>query len=206
MRIFLAGLLTLISCASANAQDRDLRFIERQDVLGMVRFARVAFSDQIDGSCWTNVASVESRVRLLLQQNDVQVLDESIAFEDVISPRLHVTGVGFRNGAGTCAASVTVSLEARVGSRFGGSDGIPEFHFSTNSVLFTDLSVFTAGTNLNDVINDFVTGSVSELLVRILSGRRDPIVRELFLTLPNLLEEPMTSEAFRQFLEDNSSQ
>lgn len=165
-----------------------------KQTLGLTTHVNIVMSDQVTGNCWTNSFSVESRAKLLFEQNGVSVVDYEILLLTPFNYSVVISAFGERTGNGLCYASAQVKTIYYASERYWLKDDDKKFTLLHRVQAFAQTYVAVSSTNLNDQISDFVDGALSELMAKIISARRDPDVQRMKAIFPNYQETPTSRE------------
>lgn len=188
--------------ATAQRDGETPEYLNLDQSFGLLTYVHIELDDQIEGRCWTNLEAVKSRAKLKFEQNDIQVIDYRPYFSSPFSYTVVISGLGLRTSAEICVGEVSVQSVWRGRLRYGGANNTKEFAVSAVATSYDASSVFVNSSNLNDQISDFVDGAVSELVAKVISARRDPIVKEIKRTQPGFLEKPMSQEEVVKMIEE----
>ena len=180
-----ATLLTLSGPATAENQ----KVVWFDVAPGLIKHVEVHVDDEVKDGCWTNVSLVRSKVRLLLEQNDIRLVDD-MSRSSLAHPRVNISANGFRNG-GFCAARISFDVEMVSYQYLEEYSGQEWFVFHTGTI-WTKSTVASGSDKLNDVIDEFFEASANAFVADVLSARRDPVVQEFFEAFPILAEKPQT--------------
>lgn len=191
----------ILSTAAGWAQtENNPIHLSGEDASGLVRYTRLFTTDEVDGDCWTNSNSVESKIRLLFEQNDVQVLDYTPAFLNAVTVSTNASAFGFRANSGLCVVSARLQVQTYVYPTYGGYEGGQEYSTEYQAILHHQASVFSSGSNVNAQLTDFFEGAAASFMADVLSARRSGKVRGYFDTYPAALNEPMSLEKWNELV------
>lgn len=188
-----ATLATFVVAPAIQAQE--VKRVEYEKTLGYVRYAVLDVQDKVTGNCWTNVDLVKSKIKLLLEQNDVAVVEE-IANSDFTRPSIAFNVMGWKAG-GVCVASAEFSVTTwdYMLRRTKGNETV--WLFDAYNTLFSRGYLMTNGGNVNSSVAEFAETSTSEFLADVIAGRRDPNVNAFFEQFPHNLETPLNYEEYK---------
>lgn len=182
-------LVSAIVCASpATAQESsEVWFLENP--YGLVRHASLWLDNQVQDRCWTNAATVKSKVRLMLEQNSIPVKDDASELSTVFSVGVLVKGLGFREANGRCVVGAIFEVSGHTFEEYeSGRPGDDIFYLTMPGLIFRSFSIITSEVDVNQQMDEFIEGSSAEYVSNVLAGRRAEEVRELFLTYPKLAD------------------
>ncbi len=164
-------------------------------MLGLIRFTELTVRDDVSGGCWTNSAYITSKVKLLLEQNDVAVLEYEPLFLGPVVVNTEISAFGFRDDNGTCAVHAKLQVYSHSYEEFGDISHDESSYVMPRRVsLFSGGALFVNSNKVNEQLSEFIEGQAAEFLSGVLSGRRDSIVQEFFVDFPAWLDKPISSE------------
>lgn len=198
---FAAAILLWMPGSRAEAQSNVPTFVSVDQSYGLTTYIKIEIFDGVEGGCWTNATSVESRAKLKFEQNDIRVIDYSPFFTGPFTYRLIVSANGFRSDGGLCVGNAAVQSHFSTQSEYGGANDIPEFSVSVQVVNFESSIVMLNSSTLNGQISDFVDGAVSELVAKVIAGRRESVVQEMKRALPGLQDKPLSASEWREMID-----
>lgn len=169
------------------------------DSLGAVRYVRVVTDDQVKDGCWTNIRSVEAKVRLILEQSDIATLSENQAYPSPVAPVLYVSAFGFRSG-NLCVVHTSLEAVYSSYSSLGDSNQGATFKFVNPATNFSSSAMYTNSNNVNAQVLDFYETSTSEYAASVLSARRNEDVRHFFELNPFFYGEPISESELQDLL------
>ena len=169
---------------------------------GYVKYVNLDIDDQISGNCWSNTKTVEAKVRLLFEQNELPVLNYRPQFRSRFVPQVTILGLGMRNGNGTCFGHIQFLVQTIYFDKYGGFEGKEEFEFTGVGIVFSQASIFSNSDNLNSQISDFVEGAASEFAASAISSRRNELVLKFDNIYPGFNQKPMSREEFDKMIEE----
>lgn len=145
--------------------------------------------DDVTDGCWTNVGLVESKLRLLLEQNDIQIIPDN-SYSLMTSPTVRFVAYGHKVG-GICIAHMSLEVSGMTFTKTPETAYGENWTFWTKAPLYFSEQISNNGRgNLNDQAADFAEETGSEFVAGVLAGRRDPNVEKFFETFPNAGEPP----------------
>jgi len=203
MKTLSFNILILIFVGScAFAQEAQPTRVPYELAPGYVKFVNLDVDDQISGNCWSNTKTVEAKVRLLLEQNELPVLNYLPQFRSRFVPQVTILGLGMRNGNGTCFGHIQFLVQTIYFDKYGGFEGKEEFEFTGFGTVFSQASIFSNAGNLNAQISDFVEGAASEFAAEAISSRRNELVSKFNKLYPGFDQKPMSREEFDKIIEE----
>ena len=205
-RVTLNSALSILACltlAEAARADAD-RSLSQSEALGLISIVNIDVSDDVSDGCWTNVSTVEAKMRLLFEQNDIEVEKDSLAFLMPAARSVSLSALGFRNGMG-CVVSAAFEVRHWTSSDVGGYEELPEFSVSGLVVSYSRQYVGTNSSNMNQQLLDFFDATATNFVADILSARRSDVVRLFKNTYPHYGQEIPTQKEWEEYLSDFSS-
>ncbi|WP_143042258.1 hypothetical protein [Citreimonas salinaria] len=190
LRSLLAAAVLAVSFSAADAEETP-HVLGADLTLGAVNYSNIAVLDQVNDGCWTNSSNTSARVRLLLEQSDIAVVEGGY-FTTLFAPTVELNANGFRAGA-VCAVSATfkVSYPGYVG--YGGTTA-PRYYFSAGVTLFESSAIFTNGRDVNAQLADYYTAQASDFASRVISARRSSEIKGFFESYPMFSDAPLRLE------------
>jgi hypothetical protein len=186
------GLLPLfvgsVSGFPANAENE---FLDSDQALGLISFATVLTSDQVSGNCLTNLPTIENKLKLMLEQNDVSVV-ESKPYT-LKSPAIGLIANGYRV-EGVCVASFAFEVRSWGGTTFYDQSDGSGYAVSTLMDLYSSHQISTNRSNVNAQALDFFEGEAAGFLAQVIASRKKPIVAEAKRKIPWFVIAPPTAE------------
>jgi len=181
---FALGIFSIFAFTHPASSETDSR-ITSSEALGLISTVNINVSDDVSDGCWTNASSIEAKLRLLFEQNEIIVEREELAFLTVAARLVFVVATGYRLN-GICVASASFELRHWATSSLGGYDNLPEFLTSGLVVSVENGVILANRVNVNQQLQDFVEASAANLVADILSARRSDAVRFFKNTYPRL--------------------
>ncbi|WP_417463298.1 hypothetical protein [Kordiimonas sp.] len=181
---------------SANSVD-----VPPESAIGLTRSIELHISDQVEGNCWTNMSSVQARMRAELERSGIAVYEEPLAFRTVFSPVLYVVVLGYRTSQGSCVASASAQLLYNGSERWGNLAATGRiFSIHGRRELWAKAIVFNSSGNLNEQALSTVQEWVDTLTADIIQARRDEVVSQMLEQWD--FTKPMTQVDFDAFVKN----
>ncbi|HAR50674.1 MAG TPA: hypothetical protein DCS45_02200 [Roseovarius nubinhibens] len=197
-----SALICLALGDSVNA-DTDRR-MSQDEALGLITTVNIDVSDEVSDRCWTNASSIEAKLRLLFEQNEIKVEKDELAFLVAAARSVSVRAWGYRTGS-VCVVGATFALRHWASSNMGGIDGLPEFSASGLVVAFSNSAVLSSKVNANQQLMEFFESNATNLVADIISARRSDVIRLFKNTYPHYGQEIPTQKEWEEYLSDFSS-
>lgn len=186
----------------ARAQDAP-KFLEYGLELGLIRNSYLFSSDQVSDNCWTNMSSIEAKIRLLLERNEIPVFREPFAFYNSFNVQVKLVAFGFRTGDGLCVVSSALSVSTGLSEDINYSGQGPGIIADYSVAIFQRSAIFTSGFNVNEQLDGWFEGVVSEFIADIISARRSDEIQEYFERFPTFGRDPLTQSQFDDIVKNN---
>ncbi|WP_306113280.1 MULTISPECIES: hypothetical protein [unclassified Roseovarius] len=180
-------------------------YIPEENSIGLIKHGKLAVFDQVTDNCWTNSSSIQSKIHLIFEQNNISVIDYQPAFYNYQTVYAVISAFGYRTKNGLCAVSANFGVNTYVSMTLGGWQGRQTFSTEYNATLFQGSYLATSGGNVNDQLDDFLVGEASKFVASVLSSRRDSKVGQYWETYPPNGDPPMSREEFQEILSQRSS-
>lgn len=181
------------------AVSQDAEFISSEDALGLINTVNIFVSDEVSDGCWTNSRAIEAKMRLLFEQNGINVELEDLAFFTVHARFVYANAVGYRTN-GLCVGSARFAVYYNSSTILGGFDGLPEFRTSGLVETNNSSSVFSNSRDLNQQLTDFFEESATSFVADVLLGRRSEAAQLFRNTYPAFGTKAMTRTEWQSFI------
>lgn len=192
----------LAACLSAFAlpapawgQQEESVYLSGKRALGLIYGVHLVTDSQAADKCWTNSGTVRAKVRLSLEQSDIQVVEEPLFAYTHFWPLAILEVVTSRSEAGICFGMAQFKVVASADTRYGEADEPAGFRVGSPASLVDEASVFLNSDNLNDQLKDFFEGAVASFAADVIANRRDDEVGRLRETMTSF-HEPVTQAQY----------
>ena len=183
-------------------------YLSPPESLGLIHHIYVYTNDQVTGGCWTNVDAVLNRAKAKLEQAGIATYGEPFFLYNPFAVTLEISATGYKlDAVRACVGALRMQIMYDARENFGSKQttgkiwsvtgGLSPFQFGT---------IFNSATDrtLNEQILELVDQEIDKLIVAILSGRRNVVVKEMIEALPNWFSEPPPSQKrFKEMMEQS---
>lgn len=165
------------------------KFLSEKQQLGLISHINLSISDQVTGGCWLNSSTVKSKTRLSFEQNNIKVSSSPFRYNSVNNPVVTLKVLGYKINGG-CVVTTSIDVQHVSGALMGGQKNNETFYLSKFVSSWQKSSLMSGTSPMDDRIDSYFEGYVSELIADIIVARRDPLIRSLIESFPALSDEP----------------
>lgn len=156
--------------------------IDYRNTAGLVRWANLKVSDSVEGGCWTNASSIESKLRLMFEQSDVPLIAD-VKTSSPFAVAVVASAYGARR-SGTCVVSASFDVMGWAYAVLGDTDPMEERFVAPLLASFHGRDyVAVSSSNTNGLLTEFFEEQAATFLADVLAGRRDPDIERFEVPL-----------------------
>lgn len=201
--VFLILLLAPLQSASS-----DVVQVDATNQVGLISNLHIFSTDNVTGSCWTNISAVTNRVRAKLEQGDIATYDEPLFSMIGFNAGLNLQANGMRTDGGLCVTSFEYQVFIRTTQEIGSQELTGStWQFRHTPIIFQRGMIATSSSNNNEQLLSSADRYTDALITSIYSARRDRNVSEILSTFPHAGDDPMTvrefNELYREYFSDS---